>query len=78
MRTAGQGQAAVPRERVRRRRASGFAWAAGSGPGENISRTVTKVERYPDIPRPCWGRPVLPWGALLRTAVFVLRKRGFV
>lgn len=48
MRTGKQGQAAVPRERVRRRRFVSLAWGKGSGPWENIPRTVTHVERYPE------------------------------
>ena len=50
MRTAGQGQAAVPGERVRRRRANGLPGPFFLGRRENIPRTVTKVERYPEVP----------------------------
>ena len=69
MRTAGQGQAAVPRERVRRRRSDGLPEPPVLGRRENIPRTVTRVERYPEVPADSWGRPVLPWSALLRTTV---------
>lgn len=55
MRTAGQGQAAVPRERVRRRRANGLPGPFFLGREENILRTVTKVERYPGFPGPRLG-----------------------
>ena len=48
MRTAGQGQAAVPREREHRRRMSVPAWAHHPGPQDKILWTVTTVERYPD------------------------------
>ena len=66
MRTAGQGQAAVPGERVRRRRGAWPAWAAFSGPLDKIPRTVTAVERYPDVfgenIRPAnHGAPRVPW-----------------
>lgn len=50
MRTAGQGQAAVPGERVRRRRSDGLPEPSVLGRWEKISRTVTKVERYPEVP----------------------------
>lgn len=51
MRTGGQGQAAVPRERVLRRRLSGLPGPRDLGRRENIPRTVTTVvERYPDFP----------------------------
>lgn len=46
MRTPGQGQAAVPEERVNRRRSPPPAWAGGPGPRDKILRTVTFVERY--------------------------------
>lgn len=50
MRTAGQGQAAVPGERVRRRRSDGLPEPSVLGRWEKILRTVTKVERYPEVP----------------------------
>ena len=50
MRTAGYGQAAVLRERVRRRRSDGLPEPLVLGRWENIPRTVTRVERYPEVP----------------------------
>lgn len=65
MRTPGQGQAAVPEERVNRRRSPPPAWAADPGPRDKILRTVTFVERYPEVLLPRFsaerGPPVLPW-----------------
>ena len=78
MRTAGQGQAAVPRERVRRRRSDGLPEPSVLGRWENISRTVTKVERYPEVPRPRLGASGFAVGRVLRTRGFVLRGRGNV
>ena len=51
MRTAGQGQAAVPGERVRRRRKDSAClsrptWAGGEDPTD----CHDTVERYPDFP----------------------------
>ena len=64
MRTAGQGQAAVPWERGHRRRENDLAWGVFSGPLDKILRTVTAVERYPDT-SPFWRKyPVLTMGAL--------------
>ena len=70
MRTAGYGQAAVPRERVRRRRSDGLPEPLVLGRWENILRTVTRVERYPEVPGFGWGHPVLPWGAFAEAVDF--------
>ena len=80
MRTAGQGQAAVRRERVRRRRAPGLPGPAALGRGENIPRTVTDaVERYPEVPAgSCGGGIRLCHGRLTRTWLFCLRDPGCV
>ena len=78
MRTAGYGQAAVPRERVRRRRSDGLPEPLVLGRWENILRTVTRVERYPEVSGFGWGRPVLPWGAFPRTMVLFCAKWGYV
>lgn len=78
MRTAGQGQAAVPRERVRRRRSDGLPEPPVLGRWENISRTVTKVERYPEVPRPRLGASGFAVGRVLRTAVLFCAKGGCV
>ena len=74
MRTAGYGQAAVPRERVRRRRSDGLPEPSVLGRWENISRTVTKVERYPEVPRPRLGASGFAVGRVLRTAVLFCAK----
>jgi len=69
MRTAGQGQAAVPGERVRRRRKVGLPGPPVLGRGRRshgLSREWSAIQRSPVQG---WGRPVLPWSALLRTAV---------
>ena len=50
MRTPGQGQAAVPGERERRRRDGRVPAPPALGRGEKILRTVTDVERYPGVP----------------------------
>ena len=57
MRTAGQGQAAVPRERVRRRRRDRLPELFFLGRGENIPRTVTssEVERCRGFNRFVWS-----------------------
>ncbi len=78
MRTAGQGQAAVPRERVRRRRSDGLPEPPVLGRRENIPRTVTRVERYPEVPG---GQLGASGFAVERAAAhhgFVLRGRGCV
>ena len=74
MRTAGYGQAAVPRERVRRRRSDGLPEPLVLGRWENILRTVTRVERYPEVSGFGWGRPVLPWGAFCAPRLCFARK----
>lgn len=78
MRTAGQGQAAVPRERVRRRRSDGLPEPPVLGRRENIPRTVTRVERYPEVPG---GQLGASGFAVERAAAhrgFILRERGCV
>ena len=76
MRTAGQGQAAVPRERVRRRRSDSLPGLANLGRRENIPRTVTKVERYPEVPGPRLGASGFAVGRVLRTAVLFCADGG--
>ena len=78
MRTAGQGQAAVPGERVRRRRSDGLPEPLVLGRWENILRTVTRVERYPEVPGVRLGASGFAVGRVLRTRGFVLRGRGNV
>ena len=78
MRTAGQGQAAVPRERVRRRRSAGLPGPGDLGRGRISCGLSRGVERYPEVPGAGWGRPVLPWGALLRTTALFCAKGVFV
>ncbi len=74
MRTAGQGQAAVPRERVRRRRGDEPAWAVPPGPREKIPRTVTdQVERYPEVPGPPLGMSGITMERVSAHHGFVLR-----
>lgn len=78
MRTAGQGQAAVPRERVRRRRRDGLPEPSVLGreiTSYGLSRKWSAIQRSP---AQGWGRPVLPWGALPRTAVLFCAKWGSV
>lgn len=69
MRTAGQGQAAVPGERVRRRRTDSLPELFFLGRREKIPRTVTKVERYPEVPGLRLGASGFAVGRVLRTAV---------
>lgn len=76
MRTAGQGQAAVPRERDHRRRNRFLPGSRFLGRGEKIPRTVTAVERYPDT-FPRMGRVSgFYHGRVPRTMVFFAQKRG--
>ena len=76
MRTAGQGQAAVPGERVRRRRADGLPEPSVLGRWEKILRTVTKVERYPEVPGLRLGASGFAVGRAAAHRGFVLRERG--
>ncbi len=78
MRTAGYGQAAVPRERVRRRRSDGLPEPSVLGRWENILRTVTRVERYPEVPGARLGASGFAVGRVLRTAVLFCAKGGCV
>lgn len=78
MRTAGQGQAAVPRERDHRRRMNASAWARHSGPQDKILRTVTTVERYPDAFSAAGKGIRFCHGRVLRTMVFFCAKMGSV
>lgn len=78
MRTAGQGQAAVPRERDHRRRMNASAWARHSGPQDKILRTVTTVERYPDAFSAAGKGIRFCHGRVLRTVVFFCAKMGSV
>ena len=78
MRTAGQGQAAVPGERVRRRRSDGLPEPSVLGRGR-ISHGLSRgVERYPEAPGLPLGASGLPWGAFPRTMVFILRAGSLV
>lgn len=76
MRTAGQGQAAVPRERVRRRRKDSLPELFFLGCRENIPRTVTKVERYPEVPGLRLGASGFAVGRAAAHRGFVLREMG--
>ena len=76
MRTAGQGQAAVPGERVRRRRANGLPEPFFLGRRENIPRTVTKVERYPEVPGLRLGASGFAVERAAAPRGFVLREMG--
>lgn len=76
MRTAGQGQAAVPRERDHRRRMNASAWAHHSGSQDKILRTVTTVERYPDAFSVAGKGIRFYHGRVLRTMVFSAQKWG--
>jgi len=76
MRTVEQGQAAVSRERVRRRRWGGLPGPFYLGCGTIFCGLSRGVERYPEAPGLGWGRPVLPWSALQRTAVLFCANRG--
>ena len=78
MRTAGQGQAAVPGERVRRRRSDGLPEPSVLGRWEKISRTVTKVERYPEVPGLRLGASGFAVGRAAAHRGFVLREWGSV
>lgn len=56
MRTVGQGQAAVPRERVRRRRVSLLPEGGTLGRGRRSpGLSQMKVERYPKVPSGTFG-----------------------
>ena len=48
------------------------------GPWEKIPRTVTRVERYPEVPGLRLGASGFAVGRVLRTRGFVLRGRGNV
>ncbi len=74
MRTAGQGQAAVPGERVRRRRKDGLPGRSDLGRGENISRTVTKSGALSRPLRPGPGGVRFTMECVSRAMVFVLRR----
>lgn len=74
MRTAGQGQAAVPREREHRRRVSVPAWAHHPGPRDKILWTVTIVERYPDAVSPAGKRHPVCHGAFCGHGFFLRKK----
>ena len=76
MRTAGQGQAAVPRERVRRRRRDSLPELFFLGRREKIPRTVTKVERYPEVPGLRLGASGFAVGRAAAHRGFVLREMG--
>ena len=78
MRTAGQGQAAVPGERVRRRRSDGLPEPVVLGRRENIPRTVTRVERYPEVPGPRLGASGFAVERAAAHRGFILRERGCV
>ena len=78
MRTAGQGQAAVPGERVRRRRSNGLPEPLVLGRRENIPRTVTRVERYPEVPGSKLGASGFAVERAAAHRGFILRKRGCV
>ena len=68
MRTAGQGQAAVPGERVRRRRSDGLPEPSVLGRGR-ISHGLSRgVERYPEAPGHPREAPAFPWRAFSRIA----------
>lgn len=74
MRTSKQGQAAVSGEREHRRRRTQVPDLRRPGPWENILRTVTDVERYPEVPAGQTdeaGASGITMGAL-RTWFFVL------
>lgn len=76
MRTAGQGQVAVPRERDHRRRNRFLPGGRFLGRGEKIPRTVTAVERYPDtFPHKGEGIRFLPWARSAHHGFFA-QKRG--
>ena len=67
MRTPKQGQAAVLEEREHRRREKRMPVSLEPGPWENISRTVTYVERYlrrPAVPPRQQGHPGFYHGRL--------------
>ena len=76
--TAGQGQAAVPGERVRRRRSDGLPEPLVLGRRENIPRTVTRVERYPEVPGPRLGASGFAVERAAAHRGFILRERGCV
>ena len=76
MRTAGQGQAAVPGERVRRRRKDSLPELFFLGRREKIPRTVTKVERYPEVPGLRLGASGFAVGRAAAHRGFVLREMG--
>ena len=76
MRTAGQGQAAVPRERVRRRRRDSVPALFFLGCREKIPRTVTKVERYPEVPGLRLGASGFAVECAAAPRGFVLREMG--
>lgn len=76
MRTAGQGQAAVPREREYRRRWGGLPGPCDLGRMENILRTVTNRGALSRGLRQTVGGIRFAMGALLRTMAFVLREIG--
>lgn len=78
MRTAGQGQAAVPRERVRRRRRDSLPALFFLGCREKIPRTVTKVERYLEVPGLRLGASGFAVGRATAHRGFVLREWGSV
>ncbi len=78
MRTAGYGQAAVPRERVRRRRSDGLPEPSVLGRWENIPRTVTRVERYPEVPGVRLGASGFAVERAAAHRGFILRERGCV
>ena len=74
MRTAGQGQAAVPGERVRRRRSDGLPEPSVLGRGR-ISHGLSRgVERYPEVPGVRLGASGFAVGRVLRTAVLFCAK----
>lgn len=78
MRTAGQGQAAVPRERVRRRRSSGLPGPFFLGreiTSHGLSRKWSAIQISPCLRRGISG---FTMDALLRAMVFILRERGSV
>ena len=82
MRTVGQGQAAVPGERVRRRRRSGLPGLLVLGRGRTSCGLSRGVERYPEVPGRRRGRPVYhgvrfrtPWFCFARTEPCVGSKK---
>ena len=77
MRTAGQGQAAVPGERVRRRRKDGLPGRSDLGRGRISPGLSRGVERYPDVPGLSWGVRFYH-GARLAHHGFCFAQKGFV